>query len=112
MKNKTIKLTESDLVKLIKRVIKEQSFASGSDDPGNEVFEEYYEMINQMYEEIGGIDNLDDLEYMKDNFYGLAQSISRDEDLNDDEAEELIDLCGDALKFLEDMEYDFDNDDM
>lgn len=112
MKNKTMKLTESDLVKLIKTVIKEQSFVSGSDDPGNEVFEEYYEMIIQMYDEIGGIDNLDDLEYMIDNFYGLAKSISRDEDLNDDEAEELIGMCSDVIRQLEDMEYDFDNDDM
>jgi len=109
---KTIKLTERELTHLIKRVIKEQSFASGSDDPGNEVFEEYYETITQMYEEIGRIENSDDLEYMIESFYGLTDSISRDEDLNDDEADELIGLCSDALKALEDMESDFYNDDM
>ena len=109
---KNVKLTESQLINLIKKVIKEESFASGSDDPGNEVYEEYYETIIRMYEEIGEIDNLDDLEYMMDNFYGLAKSISRDEDLNDDDADELIDMCSDVIKQLEDMETDFDNGDM
>ncbi len=109
---KRIKLTERELINIIKRVIKEQSFASGSDDPGNEVFEEYYETILQMYDEFGRIENSDDLEYMIESFYGLTDSISRDEDLNDDEADELIGLCSDALKALEDMESDFYNDDM
>jgi hypothetical protein len=75
---KTIKLTESDLMRLVKRVIKERIEKS--------LVDEYINMMDQIVNEYS---DEDDGEYMIDDLASLVNSAENDEELSDDDIDEI-----------------------
>jgi hypothetical protein len=101
MKNK-VRLTESDLIELIKRAINEQSY-------GETAFEEHMGTIdhiaNQFYDEI----TEDELDFLLNQIEYELDSAERGGELTDDELEEIYDYANDVARELE-MEFMSNND--
>jgi len=101
MKNK-IKLTESDLIELIKRAINEQSYEETA-------FEEHMGTIdhiaNQFYDGI----TEDELDFLLTQIDYELGSAERGGELTDDELEEIYDYANDVARELE-MEFMSNND--
>jgi len=93
MKNK-VRLTESDLIELIKRAINEQSY-------GETAFEEHMGTIdhiaNQFYDEI----TEDELDFLLNQIEYELDSAERGGELTDDELEEIYDYANDVARELE-----------
>lgn len=101
MKNR-LRLTESDLIELIKRAINEQSYEETA-------FEEHMGTIdhiaNQFYDEI----TEDELDFLLTQIDYELGSAERGGELTDDELEEIYDYANDVARELE-MEFMSNND--
>jgi hypothetical protein len=101
MKNK-VRLTESDLIELVKRAINEQSYEESA-------FEEHMGTIdhiaNQFYDEI----TEDELDFLLNQIEYELDSAERGGELTDDELEEIYDYANDVARELE-MEFMSNND--
>lgn len=92
---KIIRLTESDLRRLVKKLAKEQM-----EDPT----EDYYRIIdivaNHAMEEE---DDLDEVEKCITEIYKIMNEASADEELSDEQADEIMDYGSDVIRELETM---------
>ena len=110
---KIVKLTENDLMKIVKRVIKEnEDFRS---DMGvNPVFEDIMNEIEKMYEDITYANTIEELDMVERDIRYLINDIHMSEDLSNDEKDELNDGLGDCMGLIDDMYSKFseEEDDM
>ena len=99
---KIVKLTENDLMKIVKRVIKEnEDFRS---DMGvNPVFEDIMNEIERMYEDITYANTIEELDMVERDIRYLLNDIHMSEDLSNDEKDELNDGLGDCMGLIDDM---------
>ena len=99
---KIVKLTENDLMKIVKRVIKEnEDFRS---DMGvNPVFEDIMNEIERMYEDITYANTIEELDMVERDIRYLINDIHMSEDLSNDEKDELNDNLGDCMGLIDDM---------
>jgi len=90
MKNKMIKLTEADLVKLVSKVISEQEENSPS-------FDDYVYEIEQIHQELffSHHDDIteEDLDYAHDAIAQILNHAENNKNISDDEFEELYDFA-------------------
>lgn len=103
MKN-TIRLTESDLINLIKKIVNEQ------ENRGSDAFEDYVYELEQIYQNTFNL-NVDDmsedaLEFAEDEISRLLNHAETNVDLSDDEMEELYEMADDMMR---DMDFEFSN---
>ena len=103
MKN-TIRLTESDLINLIKKIVNEQ------ENRGSDAFEDYVYELEQIYQNTFNlnVDDMseDDLEFAEDEISRLLNHAETNVDLSDDEMEELYEMADDMMR---DMDFEFSN---
>ena len=99
---KVVRLTENDLIKIVKRVIKEnEDFRS---DMGvNPVFEDIMNEIEKMYEDITYANTIEELDMVERDIRYLLNDIHMSEDLSNDEKDELNDGLGDCMGLIDDM---------
>ena len=99
---KVVKLTENDLMKIVKRVIKEnEDFRS---DMGvNPVFEDIMNEIERMYNDISYANTIEELDMVEGDLQYLYNEIHMSEDLSDDEKDKLDDGLGDCMGLIDDM---------
>ena len=99
---KVVRLTESELIKIVKRVIKEnEDFRS---DMGvNPVFEDIMNEIEKMYEDITYANTIEELDMVERDIRYLINDIHMSEDLSNDEKDELNDGLGDCMGLIDDM---------
>ena len=111
---KIVKLTENDLMKIVKRVIKEnEDFRS---DMGvNPVFEDYMNEIERMYEDITYANNMEELDMVERDLIHMYREIDMSKDLSDEEKNELDNNLNDCYGLIDDMYSKFseeEDDDM
>ena len=110
---KIVRLTENDLIKIVKRVIKEnEDFRS---DMGvNPVFEDIMNEIEKMYEDITYANTIEELDMVERDLQYLYNEIHMSEDLSNDEKDKLNDSLGDCMGLIDDMYSKFseEEDDM
>ena len=99
-----IKLTESDLIHLIKKVVNEQ------ENRGSDAFEDYVYELEQIYQNTfnlntDGVDE-DDMEFAEHEIAQLLNHAETNVDLSDDEMEELYEMADDMMR---DMDFEFSN---
>ena len=99
---KVVRLTENDLIKIVKRVIKEnEDFRS---DMGvNPVFEDIMNEIEKMYEDITYTESIKELDMVERDLQYLYREIKMSEDLSDDEKDELDNNLSDCYGLIDDM---------
>ena len=99
---KVVRLTENDLIKIVKRVIKEnEDFRS---DMGvNPVFEDIMNEIEKMYEDITYAESIKELDMVERDLQYLYREIKMSEDLSDDEKDELDNNLSDCYGLIDDM---------
>ena len=99
---KIVKLTENDLMRIVKKVIKEnEDFRS---DMGvNPVFEDIMNEIERMYEDITYANTIEELDMVERDIRYLLNDIHMSEDLSNDEKDELNDNLGDCMGLIDDM---------
>ena len=99
-----IKLTESDLIHLIKKVVNEQ------ENRGSDAFEDYVYELEQIYQNAFNLNvddvTMDGLEFAEDEISRMLNHAETNVDLNDDEMEELYDMADDMMR---DMHFEFSN---
>ena len=112
---KVVKLTENDLMRIVKKVIKEnEDFRS---DMGvNLVFEDYMNEIQIMYEDITYAKSIEELDMVERDLQYLYDEIESSKDLSDDEKDELGDGLGECMELMDAMyseleNYDYEDDD-
>ena len=99
---KVVKLTENDLMRIVKKVIKEnEDFRSGMG--GNPVFEDFMNEIEKMYEDITYANTIEELDMVERDLQYLYSEIESSEDLSDDEKDELGGSLGDCMELIDDM---------
>jgi len=105
---KIVRLTENDLMKIVKRVIKEnEDFRS---DMGvNPVFKEYVNEIKRMYKDVSDAKGIDELEMIERDIQYLYSEIEMSEDLSDDEKDKLGDSLDDFINLIDDMYSELEN---
>ena len=112
---KVVKLTENDLMRIVKKVIKEnEDFRSGMG--GNPVFEDFMNEIEEMYEDITYANAIEELDMVERDMQYLYREIESSEDLSDDEKDELGDGLGECMELMDAMyseleNYDYEDDD-
>ena len=106
---KIVRLTENDLMRIVKRVIKENE-----DYRGNTVVEDIMNEIEKMYEDITYVQSIKELEMIDRDLQYLYREIEMSEDLSDDEKDELIDNLDGCSQIADDMYSKFseEEDDM
>ena len=99
---KIVRLTENDLIKIVKRVIKEnEDFRS---DMGvNPVFEDIMNEIEKMYEDITYANTMEELDMVERDLQYLYNEIHMSEDLSDKEKNELDNNLSDCMILIDDM---------
>ena len=99
---KIVRLTENDLIKIVKRVIKEnEDFRS---DMGvNPVFEDIMNEIEKMYEDITYANTMEELDMVERDLQYLYNEIHMSEDLSDKEKNELDNNLNDCYGLIDDM---------
>ena len=107
---KVVKLTENDLMKIVKRVIKEnEDFRS---DMGvNLVFEDYMNEIERMYEDITYANNIEELDMVERDLIHMYHEIDMSKDLSDEEKNELDNNLNDCYGLIDDMYSKFSEED-
>ena len=107
---KIVKLTENDLMRIVKKVIKEnEDFRS---DMGvNPVFEDIMNEIEKMYEDITYANTIEELDMVERDIQYLLNDIHMSEDLSNDEKDELNDGLGDCMGLIDDMYSKFSEED-
>jgi hypothetical protein len=94
---KMVKLTESDLTRLVNKIVKEQR---REEDPTEDYFKVIDIVANHaMVDE----DDLDEVERCINEIYKIMEEAYRDDDLTDDQADEIINYGGEVVKDLESM---------
>jgi hypothetical protein len=94
---KIIKLTESDLKRIVKKVIQEQERI---DDPSDKYFMEIDYIANYAMDEAM---ELEDVEVAIDEISDIMHDADSDEDLSDDELDDIISYAGQVIMELENM---------
>jgi len=97
---KIVKLTENDLTRIVKRVIKENDNKM-SHDPSYKYFDEIDDILNYVM-----MDNemtLKNIELTIDEISDIMSIANSDEDLSDDELDEIISYAGQVIMELENM---------
>ena len=92
-----LRLTESDLVNLIGKIIKEQSYEESA-------FEEHLGTIDHIANQFNNETTEDELDFLLTQIEYELDSAERGGELTDDELEELYDYANDILRELE-MEF-------
>ena len=93
MKNK-IRLTESDLINLIQKVIKEQ-------EQGSDTFHEYMDTLDHIANEFDRDTTEEELDMIFNEMEYMLESAVKDDELSDDELEELHEYASDLARELE-----------
>jgi hypothetical protein len=93
MKNK-IRLTESDLINLIQKVIKEQ-------EQGSDVFNEYMDTLDHIANEFDRDTTEEELDMILNEMEHMLHSAVKEDELSDDELEELHEYASDLARELE-----------
>ena len=105
---KIVKLTENDLMRIVKKVIKEnEDFRSGMG--GNPVFEDFMNEIERMYEDITYANAIEELDMVERDMQYLYREIEMSEDLSDDEKDELGDGLGECMELMDAMYSELEN---
>jgi hypothetical protein len=94
---KTIRLTESDLINLVQKIVKEQSYDESA-------FEEHMGTIDHIANHFNHETTEDELDFMLTQIEYELDSAVRGGELTDDELEELYDYANDIARELE-MEF-------
>ncbi len=94
---KIIKLTESDLKRIVKKVIQEQERI---DDPSDKYFMEIDYIANYAMDEAM---EPEDIEMAIDEISDIMHDADSDEDLSDDELDDIISYAGQVIMELENM---------
>jgi hypothetical protein len=121
---KVVRLTESDLTKIVKRIINEKKdmiritgdysgakHVLGSSASPEDIMDE----IEKMYEDITYAESIKELEMIDRDLQYLYREIEMSEDLSDDEKDELIDNLDGCSQIADDMYSKFseeEDDDM
>lgn len=90
---KTIRLTETDLVKLVKKIVKEQEEGS--------VFQEYMDVIGMIASEFNRNTTEEELDLIFTEIEHMLDSAVKEDDLSEDELEELHLYASDLVNQLE-----------
>ena len=90
-------MTESDLVRLVKKILKEQ---------GMDAFEEHMIRIQDIYDQYNEDITEEELEYLIDEIEYEIQSAQEDDELNEEELEELIRVSRDVSDDMIEMFYE------
>lgn len=105
---KIVRLTENDLMRIVKKVIKEnEDFRSGMG--GNPVFEDIMNEIEKIYEDITYANTIEELDMVERDIRYLHREIEMSEDLSDDEKDELGDGLGECMGLIDDMYSELEN---
>jgi len=83
---KTVRLTESDLIKLVQKIVKEQEL----DDDEENVFEEHMMTLDHIANHFNRNTTEEELEDILDRIEYEIQSAVQDEELTDDQINELV----------------------
>ena len=94
---KTIRLTESDLINLVQKIVKEQSYDESA-------FEEHMGTIDHIANHFNNETTEDELDFMLTQIEYELDSAERGGELTDDELEELYDYANEIARELE-MEF-------
>ncbi len=94
---KIIKLTESDLKRIVKKVIQEQERI---DDPSDKYFMEIDYIANYAMDEAM---EPEDIEVAIDEISDIMHDADSDEDLSEDELDDIISYAGQVIMELENM---------
>jgi len=106
---KIVRLTENDLMRIVRRVIKEnEDFRS--DMEVNPLFEEIMDKIYEMFDDVHNANSLSDLEMIEKDAFYLASDIEDSDELSDNEKDELLDNLDGCLKMIEDMYRHFEEE--
>lgn len=107
---KVVRLTENDLIKIVKRVIKEnEDFRS---DMGvSPVFEDIMNEIEKMYEDITYAESIDELEMIERDLRHMYREIEMSKNLSDKEKNELDNNLNDCYGLIDDMYSKFSEED-
>jgi hypothetical protein len=92
-----VKLKESDLKRIVKKVIQEQERI---DDPSDKYFMEIDYIANYAMDEAM---ELEDVEVAIDEISDIMHDADSDEDLSDDELDDIISYAGQVIMELENM---------
>ena len=95
---KIVRLTENDLIKIVKRVIKENE-----DFRGNTVFEDIMNEIEKMYDDITYSESIDELEMIERDLIHMYREIDMSKNLSDKEKNELDNNLNDCYGLIDDM---------
>ena len=105
---KIVKLTENDLMRIVKKVIKEnEDFRS--DMGGNPVFEDIMNEIEKMYEDITYAESIDELEMIERDLIHMYREIDMSKDLSDEEKNELDNNLNDCYGLIDAMYSELEN---
>jgi hypothetical protein len=94
---KILRLTESDLTRLIKKIVNEQR---REDDPTEDYFKIIDIVANHAMQEE---EDLDEVERCINEIYKIMHESYQDDDLSDEQADEIIDYAKEVVKELETM---------
>lgn len=97
MVNKIIRLTESDLTRLVKKVIEEQN---RNNDPSDQYFMAIDEVANYAMDESF---EQEDIEAAIDEISDIIHAAHSDDDLSDDEIDDVINYGAEVIRELEGM---------
>jgi hypothetical protein len=86
---KTIRLTESDLIKLVQKIVKEQEL----DDDTENVFEEHMMTLDHIANHFNRNTTEEELDFMINQIEYEVESAIKGEELSDDELDELTDYA-------------------
>lgn len=89
MKKNIVKLTETDLVKLIKKMINEQEERESFEDYAEELDAVYKEFVFSQHEDV----NEEDLDRAHDNIAQILDHAENNKNVSDDEFEELYEMA-------------------
>lgn len=95
---KVVRLTENDLMRIVKKVIKENE-----DMRYNSTFEDYMNEIERMYEDITYANTIEELDMVERDLQYLYSEIEMSKDLSNDEKDELGDGLGECMELIDDM---------
>jgi len=94
---KIIRLTESDLTRLVKKIVKEQM---EMEDPSEDYFRIIDIVANHAMEEEG---DLDEVERCITEIYKIMNDANSDDELSDDQFDEIVNYAEGVIEQLESM---------
>jgi len=94
---KIIRLTESDLTRLVKKIVKEQM---EMEDPSEDYFRIIDIVANHAMEEEG---DLDEVERCITEIYKIMNDANSDDELSDDQVDEIFNYAEEVIEQLESM---------